>query len=504
MSNDPGHDAMNPRNEKWLIILILMMGLFVRLVNITDPIADSQSWNQCSAATVIRHFVKDGIDFFHPRWDLLFSDMNGPRIEAEEAPIYHTIVALLVRTGGSIPVSGRLVSIFFGTLAGLYFFLLAKRKTDSTTALVGTTFFVFAPFTFYFFRTVMSDAAMIFGIVASLYYFDRFCETERWKDVLLAGVFTALAGLFKPFALHVGLPILILALLRFRWRIFRMPTIYVYAFIALAFPLLWVAWAAKIGTLGGVTRGEGIISAPHLWGRWSLLWDPSWYFRMQWRLFDQMATPVVSVLALPAILFKSIRKKAGFYFIWLAGVIFYILLVRSGNMEHDYYQLPAVGPFAGLAAIGLVETARFISKRHQQKIIVAFIIIFLPLSVIYVKSHYNLDMSSEIAGRMANEHTSAKERILAVDVGATRKNQVIFASEREGWYFKRLDAESIERYRERGAAAAVLVLERDQLTKAAPYIEYLETHYKLVDKTEGDFNQRGSKKFHRILVYRLD
>lgn len=495
---------MSPATEKKLLLLILLMGLFVRLVNITDPIADSQSWNQSSAATVIRHLAKDGVDFFHPRWDLLQHDTVGPRIEAEEAPIYHTIVALLIRSGGSIPVSGRLISILFGTLASLYFYRLIRKITDATTALVGTTFFVFAPYSFYFFRTVMSDPAMIFGIVAALFYFDRFCETEKWEDILLAGLCTSLAGLFKPFALHVGFPILILALLRFKWRLFLMPKLYIYAVISLAPTLLWVAWAAKIGTLGGVTEGQSVISAPHLWGPWSMLLDPSWYFRMQWRLFDQMATPIVSLLALTAFISKNARTKARIFFIWLSGIVFYLVLVRSGNMQHDYYQLPAVGPFAGLAAVGLVETARLVSKRHAQKIIAFLVTAFLILSVVYVRAHYNLDMSSEIAGQIARENTVAGERILVMDIGSTRRNQVIFASEREGWYFRRLKPDNIEHFRTKGAAAAVLVLERNQIALAAPAIEYLNEHYKLVGLKEGDFNQRGSKKYHKILVYRLD
>ena len=143
--------------------------------------------------------------------------------------------------------------------------------------------------------------------------FDIPYKTERIKDVLLAGAFTALAGLFKPFALHVGVPILILAAMKYRWRLFLKPSLYLYAVVAIVPPLLWIAWAASIGSLGGVTDGKAVTETPKIWGAWSLLWDGAWYYRLQWRLFDRMMTPVVSVLMLAALVVRDARKQTAFF-----------------------------------------------------------------------------------------------------------------------------------------------------------------------------------------------
>lgn len=493
---------LDPRLANKALLAILLLGAALRLIGLTAPVADDQSWNQVSTATVIRHFVEDGLDFFHPRWDVLERGDPGPRIEAEEAPIYHLPAVALAHLFGAIAPAARLVSIAFGTLAGLYLFFLMRRKTDELTALVAVVFFTLAPYPFFFFRTIMSDSAMVFAIVAALYYFDRYCESEKAADLLLAGVMTALAGLFKPFALHVGVPILIMAARRFGWGMFARPGLYLYALVALAPPLMWVAWAAKIGTLGGVTDDKAVAAAPHLWGRLSLLWDPTWYYRLQWRLFDRMATPVVTAGVLAAVIFKDARKKTGFFFLWLAGVAVYIGLVRSGNEGHNYYQLPAAAPFAALAAIGLVGALDRLPERLFTKVLAAVMALFAVLAFVYVLPHYAQDLSGEKAGHLAARFTAPGDKILVMDPGVTRKNQVIWAAHREGWHFQNLKPGLLPEYKELGATAVVLVLEPTQMEKSAALRAHLAAHNELLATRTGPFGKRGMT--HTIWVYRLE
>jgi hypothetical protein len=78
---EPSKTAMAPRNAALWLIAVLILAACLRLYRLDSPIADEQSWNQVSAATVIRHFTRDGVDFFHTRWDVLKRGTTGPRIE---------------------------------------------------------------------------------------------------------------------------------------------------------------------------------------------------------------------------------------------------------------------------------------------------------------------------------------------------------------------------------------------------------------------------------------
>jgi 4-amino-4-deoxy-L-arabinose transferase-like glycosyltransferase len=488
---------------RWLAFILLLSAL-IRLPGIGAPLADDQSWNQTSAATVARHFVDDGIDFFHTQWDVLNQGSNEPRIEVEEAPIFHTLVALGSKAGVPFVLWGRLINIAIATLAGWFFYQLVLRKTDYLTALIATVFFVFAPYAVFFFRTFMSDPAMIMAIIAGLYYYDRYLETESYSDLLASAAMVCLAGLFKPFALHVGVPILILTAGKYRFGLFARPSLYLYGVLAVAPTLLWVLWAAKVGTLGGVTDSQSVTQAPHLWGRLALLWDPHWYYRLQWRLFDRMATPIVSVLMAATLFIPSARRRSRFFFIWLAGVAFYIATIRSGNEGHNYYQLPATAPFAAIAAIGFTGILSKIKSSAQKPVLIGMLLLFAVVAVIYTLPHYKQDLSSVIAGELAKKHTVSGETILVCDPGSTRKNQVIFNAHRQGWHFQALKPAHIQQYKELGAKAVVLVLEPSQTKMAASAIAYLDANYFLVAEATGDYNLRSRRPFHTIRVYRFD
>ena len=498
---DRWNNSLTSATATKLLAVILLFGVALRLFGVNAPIADDQSWNQVSAATVIRQFVENGIDFFHPQWDVLHRGSALPRIEAEEAPIYHVLSAIPAKVFGFIPLFARLVSIAFGTLAGLYLFLLVRRKTDDSTALAATFFFVLAPYPLYFFRAIMSESAMVFAMIAALYHFDRYCDTETFGQVMAAALFTCLAGLFKPFALHIGVPILIMALVRFRWRILTRPALYLYVVIALAPPLAWVAWAAKIGTLGGVTYDGAVASAPHLWGKWSLLWDPSWYYRLQWRQLDRMATPVVPLLVLAAVILPDARKKAPLFLWWLAGVAVYIGLVRQGNFIHNYYQLPAAAPFAALAATGLFGIAKKLSAKNGRRLVGTLMAVFFVVSLIYALPHFRLDLSSDQAGKLAAQYTAPGEKLLVMDPGATRKNQVLWAAHRQGWHFQNLKVAHVKEYKELGAAVVVLVLEPSQIKKAAEVRQFLAAESDFLVVKSGALGKRG--EHHEIRLYRL-
>jgi Dolichyl-phosphate-mannose-protein mannosyltransferase len=481
-------------------VAILAFGFLIRLIGLSASVADDHSWNQVSAATVVRHFVEDGIDFFHPRWDVLERLEPGPRIEAEEAPIYHTIVATITSNPDKVPQRARLVTILFGTLAALYLFLLVKRKTDEQTALFALLFYYLAPYPIFFFRTIMSDPAMLFAMIAALYHFDKYLEEEEVGQLLLAAGFTALAGLFKPFALQIGVPIFILAAMKFRWRLFVKPALWFYAIVALAFPLAWIAWAAHIGSLGNVTDvASG--KPPKLFGALSLLIDGAWYYRMQWRLFDRMMTPIVSGLMLAAIVLKDARPKTRFFWIWLTGVAVFFLMIRSGNMEHNYYQLPAAAPFAAIAAIGFVSLRSHLAEKWRKPATAVIVVGFLIVSAIYALPHYKHDRSSEIAGRLAGDVTQPGQRLLVVDPGVTRKNQVIWAAHREGWHFQSLNPEQLQEYKRLGAAAVVIVVEPQQKSRVEPLIEHLMQHGDLAVRKTGPFGKNG--KSHDILIFQL-
>jgi len=480
------------------LYLALAVGFLVRLWHLTAPIADDQSWNQISTATVIRHFVEDGVDPLHPQWDLL---RNGPaparRIEAEEAPLYHLAVVFFSRFLGPYESIARLLSIAASLLGAIFLFRLARRLSDGPAALFTAVFFLFAPFSWYFGRTIMSDAWMLAALIVAVERFEVWLRCECKIALLSSVAAVAMAGLLKPFALHIGVTLALWQIAAKGPRSLRDWRLLAAALIALAPPLAWVWWAARVGSLGNVVHsGETVFTAKNLWGPLGLLWSGHFWFKLQARLFDQMATPFVAVFALLGLWFADARKQAPPALFWLAGFLFYVLLVRDGNQMHNYYQLPALPAFALLAALGLSA----LSRRIQGKWIALLLMGFLLVSTLYVRSHFRLDLSSVRAGEIARQFSKPDDLIAVLDPGATRKNQVIYAAHRRGWHANSLRPGDLEERRDWGARWLVVCLAEKDVNEHSDWLA-LAAQWKKVAEESGPYGPRG--EIHQIAVYDL-
>ncbi|MDP8224585.1 MAG: glycosyltransferase family 39 protein [Candidatus Lernaella stagnicola] len=486
----------DPDFARRALLVVLAIGFIVRLWNLTAPIADRHSWNQVSAATVIRHFVEEGIDPLHPQWDVLEGADTGPRVEAEEAPLYHVAAALLARFFGPYEALARLLSIAASLLGAWWLYRLVRRNADEAAGVFAAFFFLISPFGWFYGRAIMSDMWMVAMLVAAVERYDAWLRTGSTRTLLTAALAVMLAGLFKPFALHVGLALLVLQIARGGWKSLIDWRLTVFAVVAVGPPLLWVWHAAGVGTLGNVTEGGNPLTAEHLWGPISLLWSGAFWFKLQARVFDQMATPVVALLAGIALVWPASRRRCGVAAAWLLAAFAYLLLVRDGNRMHDYYQLPFLPVFAALAGIGLGELAGRLDRRFVALILIAF----AAWSTLYVRSAFRLDLSSHRAGQLVREVSRHDDLILVIDPGVTRKNQAIYAAHRRGWHDRSLKPDTLRTYIDRGARWLVLCVE-DEQQAAHPEWGGLLQALPRVAHDRGPYGKRG--RMHTIEVYAL-
>jgi hypothetical protein len=314
--------------------------------------------------------------------------------------------------------------------------------------------------------------------------------------LLSSVVAVAFAGLFKAFALHIGVTLVLMQIAAKGWRSLLDRRLIGAALIALVPPLVWIAWAAHVGSLGNVVHaGESVFTAQNLWGPLRLLWTGHFWFMLQARLFDQMATPFVAVFALLGLLFADARKQAKTALFWLAGFLFYVALVRDGQ-KHNYYQLPALPAFTMLAGLGLSA----LSRRVQGKWIALLLAGFLLVATLYVLPHFRLDLSGPRAGELVRLYSLSDDLVVVLDPGVTRKNQVNYAAHRRGWHANSLRPGGIEQFHQWGARWLVTCLDDDQLKKHPEWLE-LANRWTKVAEDRGRCGPQG--EMHSIAVYDL-
>ena len=95
---------------------------------------------------------------------------------------------------------------------------------------------------------------------------------------------------------------------------------------------------------------------------------PSWRFLIndgnirfkgsffRWLIAERLGSLILTVggfsLFIIGLIKKPDKKEAFFYYSWLASVILYFIVFASGNVRHDYYQIPAIPILAVFMTLG--------------------------------------------------------------------------------------------------------------------------------------------------------
>src|SRR3990167_2321499 len=115
-------------NQKTALVLILILGLYLRTLKIDNQIADWHSWRQADTAAVARNFYQEGFNMLMPRGDdmSVISDSGKPNLERlrlVEFPVYPALIYFgYLLNGGVNEVYARAVSVIFslGSIVFVY------------------------------------------------------------------------------------------------------------------------------------------------------------------------------------------------------------------------------------------------------------------------------------------------------------------------------------------------------------------------------------------------
>lgn len=477
-----------------VLIILLWMGFFIRLHHLNAPCTDLHSWNQVSAATVIRNIMRDRGTFLKPRWDVLDHGSTEPKSGAEEFPIYHLLVAKLAPSEGRIIITGRLLSLFACMLGAIAFWSFVHRRLGATSAHVATAVFLFSPIGAFFGRTVSSDSFSIAASLIGLDCFDRYVVSRKRLVALVAIVMLTLSTLSKPYLLVTLAPA--------AWIIFshdgRAAAKNPFFWATLLMPVLstglWIAHAASIGSLGNVLSKQGFVLDNTLFGPIELLWSIPFWKLIGWRIWRELLTPLPAILAVFA-MFRSITKpRPSLMLVWLASMVLYLIVVRQGNMVHNYYQYPLLPPLAVLAGWAAQEVQSKWSKSSGAGVL-AVISVIIAMSIFgypVLKSFHRYDRSSLVAGRIIKQISSRDDRIIVWEADRDRKPQTFFYADREGWFFRRLRKDHILAHIDLGAAYLAVNLPMREWKLQYETAYYIRTNFTLVQQkmSVGRFRER--------------
>lgn len=402
--------------QRVIILAVLTIGLYVRLINLNNPIADWHSHRQVDTVAVTQIYSQNGFDFLHPRYFDVSSTQSGranPQgYRMVEAPIYNSIsLAFHNIFHQNIEISSRLVSVALSLLSGLFIFLFVFQTTHLFLPSIFSLFiFMVLPFNVYYSRTTLPEPTAVFFMTLALYSFS--------KNIYFSALALALAILVKPYTAIILLPTILVINKKNYKLIF-------FGFISLLPFVLWRLWISQfpqgIPVSNWLLNNGNTTTFPAWFHGYDLSFlnklvalRPHWWY---WLFQDRLANLILGVYGIiPLFLGLAYQRKhsQAISISLLLGIILYFIVVAQGNIQHDYYQVLIIPSLSIICGLGNFYIFQIIFKNYFLKISSLIIIFALSTYFSYhkVKEYYKINNPNIITAGQKVDKVTPKDSIV--------------------------------------------------------------------------------------------
>lgn len=434
------------------LLVIIFFGILLKLYRFNGPVADWHSWRQSDTSAVSKIFIKNGFDVFHPRYfdvSNIQTGKNNPEgYRFVEFPLYNIAQAGLYKTLGLLSIEewGRIVSIISSMFTGIFLYLLTVKYFGKRIALLSLIFYTFLPFSIYYGRTILPDTAMVMAILGGTYFFDRWTENKFSifnYQFLIALFFTASALLLKPYAIFFTVPMIYLAFKKFGLKFILNWKIWIFLILSI-FPLAWWRyWMLQFP--------EGIPANIWLLNGNGIRFRPAFF---RWILYERITKLISGYFGIVFLISSLIQYKTQKNFFlalsFLISSFLYLIVIATGNVQHDYYQILILPTLSLFYALG----ADFIWKKGNiaRIIVVTISILAFFMSLNQVKDYFNINNRAMVtAGKKADEILPQDAKVIAPYNGDTT---FLYYINRKGWPAFQASVEDLQKM---GATHMVIV-----------------------------------------------
>lgn len=352
---------------------LFLVGLAVRMLDLTEPPLDYQPTRQLHGALITRALYYRWLPSADPeRVALALDSAKG---EGEyEPPILESIVALTyLLTGGEHLWLARIWGVLFWLVGAGFVYGLARRIAAADGAIVAVAYFLFVPLGVTVSRSFQPDSLMVMLLTASAFSLVLWVERKNWRWAIVSGLACGLTILVKGRPAPIVAAMLagvILTQGQLRKAVLN-PQLLGLVAIAVSLPATYYLGLAGAGTLSQVgefsTGVAGLLLDRSFYGRWLVFVDELVSFGAV--LFGFLGIPLMG------------KTGRGLLLGMWVGYLLYGLALPYNIYTHDYYNLPLVPIVAVLLApIGTVVLGRMASLSRGWR---AFILAAIVFAVAY-------------------------------------------------------------------------------------------------------------------------
>ncbi len=300
-----------------------------------------------------------------------------------EAPIYHTIVANLMRTGLDLNTSARLVTLIAFLLGFIFFILIIKNFFEKRLVLWASVFYLIIPTHLFYARACQPDFTAHLFMLISGYSLCNFFFKSKYIWFILFVVSGTIGGLTKAtvwFAPVLGLGIFNLWLF-FKHRNLKAILVIVGLLMEVFLVTLWFIWASKM-------RFDSLVLTDHPWwffGEIFLRFDVGyWLSNLRYFSFLTLGTGFLIPFFLGLF---TIREKPLLISLLLMMILIPTLVLFNVHARHGWYQIPDV-PY--ILVIVLFGIKKLFSLKQKWLVFCLVCLMGLPFARLLVTLKYNV------------------------------------------------------------------------------------------------------------------
>jgi hypothetical protein len=377
--------------QKWLVFAIILGGILIRMVDLTDAPVDFHPTRQFRGATIARSIYVDSLPESHPDYGSKGGGMVASFQDLEPL-ILENIMAFLYRVfGGEELWMVRIFNAVLWGIGGWVLFNIVAYAVGIPSAFISLMYFTFLPFGVYASRSFQSDPMMTVGVIVSVYLAHTFFDNPTWKNTIALALVAGITILIKIVAIYlIGGMMVALVLHRGLEKTIRDVKIWFIGIVMLVIPASYYVFPGEDAVAGNASSWMiqmlPLLKKPDFWIGWAK------------RLFAFGAvSALISGLGVLMILLywnskKSTNQSLGEKLLLgsLVGYFLYGLSFPHHIPTHSYYHIqliPLVGWAVGFGIHTILTWAES-KKLPLQKI--SWIIMTVWLVFVAQKSINNL------------------------------------------------------------------------------------------------------------------
>jgi hypothetical protein len=476
--------------------LIIMIGVSIRIPLIPVPLTYREDiWRQTDTASIAHHFFVNGFDILYPQ---VYWGGNGPGYVEAEFQLYPYLVALIYAGVGEYTWLGRLVSFLFTVITLILFYIFACQVLKPREVVWALILFVFSPIQLRYGAAFMPEATVMCFYIAALYFFVRWLNDSRSIWLFGASIFTMIAVLVKPTAIHIGLIFLLLAINQYGWGILKERRVW-FATILCITPIVFYYLHARSlyldygNTFGILSGGDSKFGNLYYWTSLKfyigiIAIETKWVF-----------TPIAILVFLVG-LYHAYKRRLVIliYGVITIGLYFFILARYTGYIkafQYHVYMLPfaAIGFGIGVESVLTIKSRKLgiIATSFALFSVIGWTATLYPEMVNPPEWEFLTSCAEHVQRLVSTDEymiVSTFEYSVDIDNSKVPNNYqepvLFFFSERYGWSLPPdwLSASKIEEFRKQGADYYV-ILDRDKylLDRRPDVLDYLNTHARQIE-----------------------